>query len=117
MAAMAPAALEYDPVLQSTHLVLALFPLVARYLPATQFKHVDSAVAPVVVEYLPFSHNIQDSGPITILNVPGSQAVHTKPSGPVYPALHVQFVSTVLEMFRVDESAGQSSQELDKAAG
>jgi len=45
----APAALEYLPAVQETHVDA----FVGEYLPATQAAHDDSEDAPAVVEYLP----------------------------------------------------------------
>ena len=53
-------------------------------------------MAAVAVLYLPREHSVQDAEPFTSLKPPASHASHSDPSGPVYPSLHVQLVSTPL---------------------
>ncbi len=54
-------------------------PMAVEYVPMAQLRHVLAKVAPAVPEYLPTP-----------------QAVHVPPFGPVYPALHMHWVKTVL---------------------
>ena len=45
---------------------------------------------------LPFTHAEQASDPVTVLSSPSSHTTHWVPSGPVYPARHVQSTSWTL---------------------
>jgi len=47
-------------------------------------------VLPTTPENVLFGQNVQSAAPICVLNVPGTQARHGPPSGPVYPLLHTQ---------------------------
>jgi hypothetical protein len=68
-----------------------------EYLPATQVaSHVDAVVAADVVEYLPAVQSVHVAAPADVLYLPGSQASHLPPSGPVKPALHLQLVAVPL---------------------
>ena len=51
---------------------------------------------PWLYEYLPREHSVQAVDPFTSLYVPAMHAAQVAPSGPVYPLLHVQLVSTLL---------------------
>jgi hypothetical protein len=59
---------------------------------AGHLTHVAANVAAVVVEYVPSAHCKHGRDPFTLLYVPGTQALHSCPAGPVYPALHTQSV-------------------------
>ena len=59
-------------------------------------RQVAAAEAPTVVEYVPAAQSVQTALPVAILYLPATQAVHVPPSGPVYPALHVQAARAVL---------------------
>ena len=63
---------------------------------AGHWLHDDSSTSPVPVEYLPSEHSEHVENPLTSLYVPAIHAVHAKPSGPVYPLLQVQLVSSPL---------------------
>jgi hypothetical protein len=67
-----------------------------EYVCAGQSLHVASNIAPVPVEYLPCEHCEHGDDPFTSLKEPATHALHTAPSGPVYPLLHVQSVSSPL---------------------
>ena len=58
---------------------------------------------------------VQLSAPLALLYVPDSHARHVPPSGPVYPALHVQAAAAVLPAGE-DESLGQLAHALEDAA-
>ena len=63
---------------------------------AGQSLHVDSEIWAVSAEYLPSEQGEHGAEPFTSLYVPAIHAAHAVPSGPVYPLLHVQFVSCLL---------------------
>ena len=68
-----------------------------EYLPAAQVAaHVDAVVAADVVEYLPAVQFVHVAAPADVLYLPGTQASHLPPSGPVKPTLHLQLVEIVL---------------------
>ena len=55
-----------------------------EYVPAAHVgSHVDAVLAAVTVEYLPGSHDVHKVLPSDALYLPGTQAVHSPPSGPV----------------------------------
>jgi len=80
----------YVPARQSTHAIDELAPATPELLPAAQLTHTLALVAPETPEYAPVGQSIHDALPLTFLNFPATQAVQTPPSGPVYPALHLQ---------------------------
>jgi len=45
-------------------------------------------VLPTTPENVLFAHNVHSALPMSVLNVPATQARQTPPSGPVYPLLH-----------------------------
>jgi hypothetical protein len=59
--------------------------------------HTLATVAPVTVEYLPETQSAHAALPVTFLYFPATHCVHTTPSAPVNPTLHVQAVRAVLE--------------------
>jgi hypothetical protein len=65
---------------------------------AGHWLHVDSSISPVSVEYLPLAHRVHGTEPFTSLYVPAIHAEHVTPSGPVYPLLQVQLVSSPLPL-------------------
>ena len=68
-----------------------------EYCPARQVgSHVDAVVAAVTVEYLPAAHSAHKALPVDALYLPGTQAVHSSPSDPVYPLLHLQLTRVPL---------------------
>ena len=58
--------------------------------------HVASFNAATAVLYLPCTHSEHGAEPLTSLYVPAVHAAHAAPSGPVYPLLQVQLVSSPL---------------------
>ncbi len=78
-----------------------------EFVPTGHDKHTDDAVAANTVEYVPTPQFLQKvflppgefiSSILSVfLYLPARQAVHGPPSEPVYPKLHIQFVTTVLE--------------------
>ena len=52
-------------------------------------------VAPAC-EYLAASHSVQATDPLVALYLPAAHARQAPPSGPVYPALHLQSVMSPL---------------------
>jgi len=52
-----------------------------------------ASVLPVLVEYVSIGQAVHGADPIVVLYFPGTQAVHSEPSFPVYPAWHVHFRS------------------------
>ena len=67
-----------------------------EYVWCGQVVHVDSEISPVSVEYVPCEHNEHTDEPLTVLYVPATHALHSCPSGPVYPRLQVQSVILLL---------------------
>jgi hypothetical protein len=49
-----------------------------------------------VVEYVPAPQSVHRADPVSALYFPATHVVHEPPSGPVHPALQVQFVNAVL---------------------
>jgi hypothetical protein len=56
---------------------------------AGQLWHVADRDAAVSPEYLPISQFVHVADPVAVLYCPGTHAVHSCPSSPVYPVLHV----------------------------
>ena len=81
-----PATLEYDPAVQLVHALAAAF----EYAPAGQMLHTLALLAAGTFEYVPAVQLVHNELPVIFLNFPGTQAVQTPPSGPVYPVLHKQ---------------------------
>ncbi len=52
--------------------------------------HVLQLVPPIIDEYVPDAQLMHNEFPVIILNFPVTQDVQAPPSGPVYPALHLQ---------------------------
>jgi hypothetical protein len=52
--------------------------------------------APVAEEYVPAPQSVHAADPVDILYFPATHAVHVSPTGPVDPALQVQFVKAAL---------------------
>jgi hypothetical protein len=90
MHALAPAVPEYVPDRQFAHTAEEFAPVRFELLPASQLMHTLALVAPATPEYAPVGQFVHDALPLTFLNVPATQVVQTPPSGPVYPALHLQ---------------------------
>lgn len=63
------------------------------YVPVLQFWQACAEMALVFAEYLPRAHVKHTEDPFVFLYVPDGQRIHTLPSTPVHPALHVQRVS------------------------
>ena len=63
--------------------------------------------APVAAEYVPAPQSVHASDPVDTLYFPASHAVHGPPTGPVDPALQVQFVKAELPAGEL-EFVGQS---------
>lgn len=63
----------------------------------------------MVPEYLPRGQAVQSDGPVTFLYLPATHPEHGRPSGPVKPAVHVQFQFEMLPT-GADEPLGQSKQ-------
>ena len=59
-------------------------------------------VAAVTVECLPASHSEHGSDPFTALYFPDTHSTQIDPSGPVYPALHLQFETLLLKGNELD---------------
>ena len=88
--ALAPVVPEYVFTGHKTHTAAALAPATPEYAPAAQVRHTFALVAPDTPEYVPAEQFTHDEFPVIFLNFPATQAVQTPPSGPVYPALHLQ---------------------------
>jgi hypothetical protein len=52
--------------------------------------------APVAAEYVPAPQSVHTDDPVVPLYFPATHAVHGPPSGPIDPALQVQFVKAAL---------------------
>jgi hypothetical protein len=83
---------KYRPGVQMilTHIPCALAPTVLVVLPTAQGMHTLAFVAPTTLEYTPVGQSIHAEFPVTFLNFPATQVVQAPPSGPLYPALHLQ---------------------------
>ena len=99
----------YDPAMHAAHCIPSgpVYPLLqvqlinielpsAECVYAGHWLHVDSSISPVPVEYVPSEHSEHGADPFTSLYVPAIHAAHATPSGPVYPLLQVQLVSSPL---------------------
>ena len=88
--------LEFDG--QAMHVELAEAPTAVENVPATQLVHAsDTPVAAVaVLPYVPAPQTVHAADPVDALYFPATHAVHVTPSGPVHPALQVQFVKDAL---------------------
>jgi hypothetical protein len=60
-------------------------------------EHVDKALAPTTVENVAVPQSVHAALPVTILYLPATHAEHVPPFAPVYPALHEQAATVVLE--------------------
>jgi len=49
-----------------------------------------------VLEYLPLAQSVHEPGPTALLCFPAGQATQLPPSGPVYPAAHLQSAAASL---------------------
>jgi len=88
-----PSGPEY-PALQ-IHLVMFPLPL-GEFDCGVHDRHSISDVCALISLYLPRPHSTHANEPRTALYVPGLHAEHARPSVPVYPTLHVQFVMRLL---------------------
>lgn len=98
----------YVPAMQALQkLPDIVYPLLHRQslievLSAAEFEFAGQAVhadvEPVPLTNLPASQLVQDASPGTVLNLPATHSVHTPPSAPVYPALHLHAVGTELPL-------------------
>jgi hypothetical protein len=100
----------YVPALQGTHVAPStefMYPAlqvhdVDRELPSAETfvaghnKQTLDEVAATAVEYVSVLHGVQAAEPVALFHVPATHGVHMLPSGPVYPARHVQDVSKSL---------------------
>lgn len=59
-------------------------------------RQVLAAVAAGVPEYVALPQFVHVAVPVAVLYCPGRQAAHVPPFGPVYPALHMHAVCTLL---------------------
>ena len=96
LSAEAPVVIEYLPAPHLVQVLSSEAPMVVEYFPVPQSVQTLAAEAPRVVEYLPIPQSEHSSDPIVTLNLPGTHAVHTPPSTPVYPALHWQLPKSSL---------------------
>jgi hypothetical protein len=71
-----------------------------------QAMHVELAEAPPVVEYVPALQFVQTADPVDSLYFPASHGAHVPPSGPEYPALHLQAANAGLPVVGVLARAG-----------
>ncbi len=86
-------------------------PIVAEYVVIGHAKQTVAIVAPTTVEYVPAAQVVQATEPVVALKVPGIQATHGSPLGPVYPTLQAQLVGWVqLPRHDSPEFAGQAVQ-------
>jgi hypothetical protein len=92
----APTTVEYLPSKHWTQSDTSSLPSVGKNVPDGQLLHADAMIAAVAVLYLPREHSVHEAEPFTSLYVPGIHAAHATPSGPVYPLLQLQLVSSPL---------------------
>ena len=81
------------PLLQVQLVSIELPP--CEYVCVGHLLHVASFIAATAVLYLPCAHSEHGAEPLTSLYVPAVHAAHAAPSGPVYPLLQVQLVSSL----------------------
>jgi hypothetical protein len=91
---------KYRPGVQMilTHMLSALAPTVLDVLPTAQRMHTLAFVAATMPEYEPLWQSIHAEFPVIFLNFPATQVVQTPPSGPLYPALHLQELISELRL-------------------
>ena len=95
------------------HWLSALAPA-AELLLDLQGEHVLASTAPTAVDQVAAPHCVHDCEPDDGLYVPATQAVHVPPLLPVYPALQVHWVMSVLPSgeFELAGHATQSDKEV-----
>jgi hypothetical protein len=94
---LAPVTPEYFPARQLVHTAALLAPVTPEYVPARQLVQTVSVLAPVTPEYAPAGQAMHALDPGTVLYWPAAHAGHRPPSGPAYPALHVQLLRNPLD--------------------
>jgi hypothetical protein len=117
---MEPAVSLYDPAVHTEHappfapvnpglqrhMLETLLPLVENEF-REQLAQVDDAIAPVVCENVPAIQSVHETLPLSALYFPATHAVHTPPSGPVYPVLQKQEVLNSCAVIAVHVFSGQ----------
>jgi hypothetical protein len=95
-AALPAGELEFDG--QAMHVEFAEAPTAVEYVPASQPMHAahTPVAAVAVLGYVPAPQTEHAADPVDALYFPTTHAMHVPPSGPVHPALHVQFVRAAL---------------------
>ena len=91
-----PFTTEYLPATQLIQSTDASLPNVSRYVPGGQLEQVFSVKAPTSVEYVPVPQFVHTAVPVDVLYFPATQSAQGPPSGPLEPALQVQFVKAAL---------------------
>jgi hypothetical protein len=94
---------------QERQVATAVAATVVEYVPAGHAKQTVGIVAPTTVEYVPAAQLVQE-GPVVVLKVPATQAVHGPPPGPLYPMLQRQTASALQPLHEDPEFAGQETQ-------
>jgi hypothetical protein len=102
--------LPYEPVAQAVHVpeFMSMKPTLHVQEVTTELglgelefaghaTHVVAIVAPTVVEYLPAAQLVHAALPMSILNLPATQAVHTPPSAPVKPTSQIILLTLCAE--------------------
>jgi hypothetical protein len=104
----APVSAENFPAPHSKQALAVDAPAAAVYRPTPQSAQTLAAEAPVVDEYLPATQSVHAAVPVTALYLPAKHELHAPPSGPVYPVLQIQLVTTE-EPMGERESAGHKT--------
>jgi hypothetical protein len=112
----APSKFEDVPAKHTTQFNSVDDPRISEYLPGAQFVQVSGFSAPISPEYFPASHcrqmttdtaanaslyvprghRLQIELPRMDLNLPGTHALHSAPSTPVYPLAQIHAVTSLL---------------------
>ena len=110
----APRASEKVPALHSTHSAALAAACILLYLPVTHSRQEEKSTAAGTGLYRPGPHAVQFAGPTFVLNFPALHSVHSMPSSPKYPGLHLQSTISSLSDGESDPN-GQTMHAVDAA--
>ena len=112
ISSVAPTAAEYLLTAHSVQVLSPEAPIVVEYFPVPQSVQTLGEEAPRVVEYLPAPQLLHMAEPTKALYFPAAHAVHVLPFCPVNPALHWQWIKSLLPC-ALTEFSGQAEQEAE----
>lgn len=92
LAAVAPSVPEYVPAPQSTHVLAVEAAVAPEYLPDTQSMQTEAPAA----EYLPAPQSVHAPAPVTVLDFPAAQALHTSEALKPKTSTSATFISSLL---------------------